>query len=160
MLGLLTGETDQPLAWLQRAVRLNPNSASVALSAGFVHCFAHLPEQAGELFHRAIRLSPLDPDLAQTVAGVALVHLMLDQIDDALTWSKRALRDAPDWAPALRFAIVANVRAGRLDDAHALAEHLLKIDPTYHVEARPRPYGNAAFRAAFKDALRAAGLPG
>ena len=160
MLALLSGETEQPFAWIQRALQLNPNSASVAMSAGYVHCFVGLPDPAAELLHRAIRLSPLDPEGTQMVAGIALTHLMAGKFDEALTWGLRSLRELPDWSPAVRFTIVAYVWLNRLEEARALAQHQLKIDPTFTVENRAMRYGDAKFLAAFKDALRAAGLPG
>src|SRR4030095_10645215 len=57
----LDGAYDEGLDAVDRALKLAPNVAIVLNHAGWVHAFAGDPAESEELFHRAIRLSPLDP---------------------------------------------------------------------------------------------------
>jgi adenylate cyclase len=64
------------LATLDRALRLNPNSAQILIIAGWVHLHCCDPEPALDLFGRALRLSPLDQEMGLMLWGTGMAHLM------------------------------------------------------------------------------------
>ncbi len=65
-LGYLGREFGMAGAAIERALILNPNSAQVQNSAGWVYGYLGRFEAAIARFQRAIRLSPLDPEMAYT----------------------------------------------------------------------------------------------
>ena len=55
------------------------------------------PDDAIEHFARAMRLSPLDPEMYRMQAGTALAHLFAGRFDEASSWAEKAFRDLPSF---------------------------------------------------------------
>ncbi|MEO9189832.1 MAG: tetratricopeptide repeat protein [Acetobacteraceae bacterium] len=159
VLGTLAGESAESLAVLERAARLNPNSANILMSTGYVQLYSGQPAASVECFQRAMRLSPLDPEMAQIWAGLGMAKLMAGENDEALELLRRAIREGPSWGPTLRALILTLVRLGRIEEARATARRLLEVDPGYRIGTRLLVSPQGAFRDEFVDALRLAGLP-
>jgi adenylate cyclase len=66
----MVGDCESEIEMADRAVALNPNSYSAWTSRGWVYKVAGLPEEAVRSFERAIRMSPVDPRLHLTLAGM------------------------------------------------------------------------------------------
>ncbi len=72
----LAGDLDSGIALLDRAIFLNPNLASAWFLGGFLRTWHGECEDATiEHFERAMRLSPVDPELYRMQAGIAMAHL-------------------------------------------------------------------------------------
>ncbi|MGA9868618.1 MAG: adenylate/guanylate cyclase domain-containing protein [Acetobacteraceae bacterium] len=158
-LASLAGEYDQSLVLLQRAARLNPNSADIAATTGYLQYYVGQPARAAESFQRAIRLSPLDPRMLQIFAGLGMASLMAGENDEALNFLQSSINAGPDWAPTLRALIFAFVRLGRIEEARETARRLLEVDPGYRIGTGHLTAPKGAFRDEFVSALRLAGLP-
>jgi tetratricopeptide (TPR) repeat protein len=108
-----------------------------------------------------MRLSPLDPFVSAAQNGIALVHLCAGRYDEASSWAEKALREDPNYHPALRVFAASNALAGRLEDAQKAVARLREIDPTFRVSdlrdltglRRPVDF------ARYAEGLRKAGLP-
>jgi TolB-like protein/class 3 adenylate cyclase len=100
-------------ALIDRALVLNSNLAEAWLWGGWVKSFLGEPETAIERFARAMRLSPLDPFVTGMRSGTAFAHFLLGRYDEAASWAAMALRENPDFQPALRQAAASNAMAGR-----------------------------------------------
>ena len=105
------GEFDSGIAFVERALRLNPNLASTWVLSGLLRNFTGEPDLAIEHLARAMRLSPLVPTLYHMQAGTGLAHLFAGRIDDACNWAEKALRQEPQ----------VRARFGRTAAGHALA---------------------------------------
>src|SRR5205807_2912297 len=68
---------------LDRALTLNPNSAHAWMASGYVSCLRNQPEPAIAAFHRALRLSPLDPLNFYFTGGIAFAHLSAGRYAEA-----------------------------------------------------------------------------
>jgi tetratricopeptide (TPR) repeat protein len=66
------GDIDASIALLDRALVLNPSLASAWFLGGFLRVWGGEPDSAIEHFSRAMRLSPLDPEMYRMQAGMAL----------------------------------------------------------------------------------------
>src|SRR5262249_8944548 len=75
-LSYLAHDTEAALAALDRALALNVNSARALMLSGWVRLHSGDPRTATEHFHRAIRLSPLDPRNGFASAGLGMAHMM------------------------------------------------------------------------------------
>jgi adenylate cyclase len=146
---------------LDRAVALNANSAQVLGANGWMRTWLGEFDFARESFTKAMRLNPLDPEMARYQTGLAQALLLgepaepqraLDLIQDALTAQ-------PNSRSTLNVGIQCLVKLGRIDEARQMAQRLRAIWPETLSVLRRR----FAHRPHIKDAvialLRQAGLP-
>src|SRR3546814_511622 len=91
-LGHLVGDLDGGIALLDRALMLDPNLAAAWFLGGFLRVWHGEPDGAIEHFERAIRLSPLDPEMYRMQAGMAVAHLFAGRFDTASSWAEKAFR--------------------------------------------------------------------
>ncbi len=152
---------DTALSAIERSLQLNPNSAQGYTGGGWVNAHAGRPLVAIEHFHRAMRLSPLDPEKGIALSGIGMSYLMLEQFEDALSWGERALREMPGYGSSHRVVICALVGLGRADEARGAAGRLLEAFPTYTVtlQREINPWRDTAFAERYLQALRLAGVP-
>ena len=156
----LGGEFDSGIAFVERALRLNPNLASTWVLSGLLRNFTGEPDLAIEHLARAMRLSPLDPTLYHMQAGTGLAHLFAGRIDDACNWAEKALREEPQYVPAWAVTAAGHALAGRMEKAQRAKMHLCQIDPAFCVSR----FTSAIFQrpehlVLWKAGLRKAGLP-
>jgi tetratricopeptide (TPR) repeat protein len=153
-------ELDDGVAFLDRALFINPNLASGWHFSGWVKVWFGDPDRAVECFAHAMRISPIDPRAFFLQEGMAHAHFFAGRYDDALTWARMALRDLPDSHAALRIGAASGALAGR--EAKSLMARLLEIDPGLRVSNFQNilgPYGHPEHPAKYAEALRRAGLP-
>jgi adenylate cyclase len=147
---------------VERALALNPNSAAVRLVAGFVNNWLCRPHAAIAHLERAVRLSPLSPEMPWVLNGFALAHLIAGDYEAALEAARRALRLKPGWASAHRFIVIALSLLGRREET-AEAVRALRHDAPAAARVfadRARGlYADDAFNDLRNRALRDAGLP-
>ncbi|MBS0338943.1 MAG: adenylate/guanylate cyclase domain-containing protein [Proteobacteria bacterium] len=146
---------------VDRALTLAPDVAGVLNLAGWVRLFGGDAQAATEIFERAMRLSPLDPQMAHLRTGLALANLAADRFADALENARRARRERPDYAQALRPMLYSLVELGRLDEARAVAQRLREETPDFTVAwfRQSAPWKDQAFKERCARALRVAGMP-
>ena len=159
-LSYLAHETDTALPLLDRALELHPSSAEVHHSAGWVRCFVGDGAQAEQHFHRAIRLSPLDPEMGHTLMGLSFAQLQVGHPEAALVTCRRAMAAMPLSISPLRAAILALHDLGRVEEAEVLARRLKVINPGFSVGAfgLVQPFQKPGFANRYMEALRRAGL--
>ena len=149
-------------AHVDRAVALNPNLAPAWASSGWIHLWMGEPSVARENFSRAIRLSPLDINIASTLAGMAHACFFLDRHEEATSWGLKALEQNLQDHIALRILPAAAAYAGMGELAQQTARQLLALDPTFRVSRLKNylgPYQVTEFPAKYAEGLRRAGLP-
>ncbi|WP_262029644.1 adenylate/guanylate cyclase domain-containing protein [Microvirga sp. Mcv34] len=146
---------------IERSLSLNPNSAQSYTSSGWVNTHASRPLVAIDHFHKAMRLSPLDPEKGIALSGIGMCYLMLEQFEEALNWGETALREMPGYGSSYRVVIGAFVGLGRLDEAKIAAERLMEAFPTYTLtlQRQINPWRDQAFAQHYLDALQVAGIP-
>jgi TolB-like protein/Tfp pilus assembly protein PilF len=161
-LAYVAGELDAGVAFIDRALLLNPNLATAWIVSGWVRVWLGEPEVAIEHLARAMRLSPLDPLINRTRTTTAHAHFFAGRYDEALSWAAMALREWPDYQTALRIAAASNALAGRLEEARNARERLQKLDPKLRIsnlEDELGPYHRPQDIVRYVEGLREAGLP-
>ena len=157
----LAGEIDLGIALLDRAAFLNPNLASAWFLGGFLRTWRGEPENAIAHFERAMRLSPVDPELYRMHAGIAMAHLFAGRFDTASAWAEEAYTKLPTFL--MTVSVVASSRAltGRLEEARRAMDQLRELDPTLRISNIKDwlPITRPEDLAVFADGLRKAGLP-
>jgi adenylate cyclase len=149
------------LGAIERSLYLNPNSAQAYTGSGWVNAHASRPLTAIDHFHKAMRLSPVDPEKGIALSGIGMSYLMLERFEEALTWGENALREMPNYGSSHRVVISALVGLNRLDEAREAARRLMEAFPTYTLtlQIQINPWRDEAFARRYIEALRTAGVP-
>ncbi len=157
----LVGDLDGGIAFLDRALLLNPNLAAAWFLGGFLRVWHGEPDGAIEHFARAMRLSPLDPEMYRMQAGMAVAHLFAGRFDAASSWAEKAFRDLPSFLMVVGIIAASHALAGRTDEARRAMHHLRKLDPALRLSNLRDwlPIHRPEDLATFADGLRRAGLP-
>jgi TolB-like protein len=160
-LGHLVGDFDGGIALIDRALMLNPNLAAAWFLGGFPRVWRGDPDGAIERFARAMRLSPLDPEMYRMQAGMAVAHLFAGRFDTASSWAEKAFRDLPSFLMVVGIIAASHALAGRTDEARRAMHHLRQLDPALRISNLRDwlPIHRAEDLATFADGLRRAGLP-
>jgi len=157
---MMERRTEEALAAFRRAVSLNPNSAAAHshLSRGFA--FAGRDREAIEHGQEAIRLSPLDPEMALFLGAIAVAHYTAGRYDEAARFSAEALRLRPGFQGAQRLRCASLAQAGQLDEARSLLVTVHREQPDLSLDwVRAHvPYQTPALMERFLDGLRLAGV--
>jgi tetratricopeptide (TPR) repeat protein len=146
---------------LDRALVLNPNLASAWFLGGFLRVWGGESDGAIEHFARAMRLSPLDPEMYRMQAGMALAHLFAGRFDAASSWAEKAYRQLPSFLMVVSIIAASHALAGRPDEAQRAMNHLRQLDPTLRASSLADwlPFHRPEHLSLFADGLRKAGLP-
>jgi tetratricopeptide (TPR) repeat protein len=160
-LGHLVGDLDGGIALIERAQMLNPNLAPAWFLGGFLRAFHGEPDLAIEHFARAMRFSPLDPEMFRMRAGTAFAHLFAGRFDAASSGAEQVFRDLPTFLFPVVTMAASHALAGRINEARQAMQHLRRLDPTLRLSnlrdwipvQRPEDFAKLA------DGLRIAGLP-
>jgi len=70
-----------------------------------------------ERLARAMRLSPLDPEMVRMQTGTALAHLLAGRFDAASAWAEQAFGDLPSFLLAVGIIAASRALAGREGEA-------------------------------------------
>jgi tetratricopeptide (TPR) repeat protein len=107
------GDLDDSVAFVDRALTLDPNLAAAWFLGGFLRTERGDPDQAIEFFTRAMRFSPLDPEMFRMQAGMALAHLLAGRFESASSWAENAYRDLPSFLLVVAIIAASHALAGR-----------------------------------------------
>jgi adenylate cyclase len=157
-LGYIGTEIAPALAAVDRAMAMNPASAQVLQSAGWVHNWAGDGEIAIGCFERALRLSPLDPFLVVILDGLGWGYLQLGRNREAEAALRRAVAEKA-FPSSLRGLITLFIRENRLAEARDAAERLLALVPNFRIGSWHFHWRNSGFVAEQRTAFRSAGVP-
>lgn len=114
---------------LERAIMLDPNAAWALSRLGWLEVYADRPEVAFEYFEHAIRLSPLDPLNFSNMVGIAHAHQIAGDYELAVRKMQRALEEWPSAYWIHRHLCVSLLACGRLEEAKASRDMLMKAYP-------------------------------
>jgi adenylate cyclase len=132
---LLVGDCEAEVEMADRAVALNPNSYHAWNRRGWVYKIAGQPEEAIRSFERAMRMSPVDPQLYSTFTGMGFALIELRRFDEAIVAGKKALRQNPSHPGPYRCLASAFAHLGRDAEVREAAARMLEIDPAFTISA-------------------------
>jgi TolB-like protein len=160
-LGHLAGDLDGGIALLDRAVVLNPNLAAAWFLGGYLRVWHGETDAAIEHFARAMRLSPLDPEMYRMQAGMAVAHLFAGRFDAASSWAEKAFRHLPSFLMVVSIIAASHALADRTEQAQRAMDHLRRLDPALRISNIKDwlPIHRSEDFAILADGLRKAGLP-
>jgi adenylate cyclase len=129
------GDSESEIEMADRAVALNPNSFVAWNCRGWVYKIAGLQEEAIRSFERAIRVSPVDPQLHTTFAGMGQTLVELRRFDEAIVAGKKARRHNPSYSAGYRCLASGFAHLGRDAEAREAAARLLEVDSAFPSES-------------------------
>jgi tetratricopeptide (TPR) repeat protein len=156
---ILARRYDEALSAGEKAVSLEPHSATILYRHASILMFAGENEEAITLFKEALRLNPKPPNALYRHYGNALANV--GRYEEAIYFQKKAIEQNPNDIYA--YMVMASVcsMAGREDEAKAAAKEILKLNPDFSVEQvrLVRPDKDRAIAKLWCDTLVEAGLP-
>ncbi|GEP61892.1 adenylate/guanylate cyclase domain-containing protein [Reyranella soli] len=160
-LATLAGELDSAIAYVDRALVLNPNLALAWSVSGWGRVYLGEHVDAITRLERAIRLSPLDLLAHHFYTGMGWAHLFAGRYDEAASWARKAALEKPDWAPTARVETIACALSGRTLEAQKALARLLAITPDLRLSntRMSSAWRREKDRALYMEGLRLAGLP-
>jgi adenylate cyclase len=156
---LMRKQNEMAEAELEKAKAINPNSTEVAHALGRHYLQTGRPNEAREMFEKAVRLDPVHAQ--KSYVNLGRTYRMLGKHEEAVSVFKKAVQNAPDHLN-IRLELIATYSAlGKTEEAKAEADEVLKMNPNFTVSSfsRRSPMQNPTQREKFLDLLRQAGLP-
>ena len=160
-LAYVVGDLENGDAMIEQALALNPNWAWAWLYSGWSKNWLGEPEVALERLHRAMRMSPQDPQFFNMQAAAAWSHLLAGRYAEAQSWARAALRGHPDYLIALRLLAASCALLGDTLEARSVMARLRELDPDARVStiSQREPFHRQEHLASFAKGLRLAGMP-
>jgi TolB-like protein len=160
-IAFMGGDLDAGLTFIDRALALNPNLAVAWQASGWVRSYIGDPDTAIEHLAQSIRLSPIDPQMAQLYLAMGVALRCAGRYVESAHWAQKALRETPNLLPALITLAAAHSLSGQFEEARQAAQRALMIDPGLRM---PNFSHNVFFRRpqdreAMRNGLRLAGIP-
>jgi tetratricopeptide (TPR) repeat protein len=149
------GEHALSLAEFDKALRINPNDASLLAWSSEALIYAGFLDEAIRRCDRAMRINPNGPDWYHWIKAFALFH----QGRYELALAELNRMSTPSYAGKLKAAVLAYL--GRLDKASAERDAFMAMVPTFRAAkwALTEKYAEPAELERYVEGLRKAGFP-
>lgn len=160
-LAFVAHEFDDAAAFMDRGLAVNPNTAQAWTLSAWLRVWRGEPELALEHVARAMRLSPLDPNMFGMYGGMAYAHFLAGRYDMASSCAEKATGHNPVFLLARCISAASNAQAGRLELAQRAMSRARECDPDLRASKLRdlAPFRRTEDFNAFATGLRKAGLP-
>jgi TolB-like protein len=157
---MMVRRTEESIAACRRAVDLNPNSAAAHTRLSHIFAFAGQDREAIEHGEAAIRLSPLDPEMAFFLGGIAVANYTAGRFEESVRYVTEALRRRTGFQGGQRMRAAALAQAGRIEEARDALDHARREHPELSIAWTKAnvPYQTPALMDFYLEGLRKAGL--
>jgi adenylate cyclase len=156
----ITHDYESAIGALDRALKMNANSALAFGFSALVHMFCERYERASDDALKALRLSPFDPLNYHPYLALAWVCLFTGRFEEAASYSTLAIQANPGFSILHASLVASHANLDRLDQARAAAGRLLEMAPGWTIGGFVRmDLVRPHLMDGFATALRKAGLP-
>ena len=157
----LTQDLDTAMVSYDTAIKYNPSDAQAWLFKGALHAFRAEGKEAKDHTLKALALSPLDPQLYFYQSLMASSFLAAEEYENALSTAQASLRTNGSHISTLRVIAIAQQKLGRTDEAGITVKTLLRLDPSFTIDAylERAPIGQFEIGREFARLLKSAGVP-
>jgi len=126
------GRFDDAIANAEKAIELSPNTFIYHAVLGQTLVYVGRPEEGLQRIQHGIRLNPFPVTLILKMEGEA--YHVLGQYEEALKAFERARAADPKSVPPHVFLALTYADMGRMGEAHAAAQEVLKLQPNFTVK--------------------------
>ena len=149
---------DQAAAEAERAIALDPNSASAHRALAEIFGFSGRPAEAIGLLEKAMQLDPHNRELYFFLEGWCFIQM--ERYAEAIPLLKQHLAHYPYNLDAHGQLVVAYTELGRDDEARAEAAEIMRISPDFSLDTRMRtvPQKDERVLSRFIRNMRKAGV--
>jgi adenylate cyclase len=159
VLNLLSDEQEAAFAAIDRALSLNPSSATTLYLAAQAHGMAAHGGAAISFANRALRLSPFDPLAFEAHLALGEVAIHEGRFDDAALCFARIGQTNANYSTGYFFQAIALALAGRREDAKAVVGRGLALEPTFQVRVFSLHFWERRLGERLAEGARMLGLP-
>jgi TolB-like protein len=156
-LAFVAHEFDHAVTFIDRGLAINPNFAPAWILSSWLRVWRGEPDLALEHAAHAIRLSPLDPFMANVQVAMAYAHFLAGRYDAA---AEKVMHDST-FLLAFCISAAGNALVGRFEQAKEGVARALECYPGLRASNLRdlAPFRRAEDLATFAKGLREAGLP-
>jgi adenylate cyclase len=158
--GNITHDYESAIEILDRALKMNANSALAFGFSALANAHSEHHERAIDDATKALRLSPFDPLNYHPYCALALTYFFTERFADATAAAKLALQVNPNFSVAHAYLVASQICVGQVSASRASAKQLMELAPNFTVGNFERmDLFRPALMSALVKALRSAGLP-
>ena len=152
---------DQAIELFDRALAANPSSAIAWLRSSATFSYIGETREARRRVDIGLRLSPYDAHVFFSYGLVGLASYAAGDWADAAQWGRRSMAANPRFVGNMRFLAASLAASGQLEEARAVGQALLQLNPNFRVRAfaEGHAFKDPGQRRLFGDHLVMAGLP-
>jgi adenylate cyclase len=154
-------EYDIAVSAFDRSLALSNSSALALGFSAVTRAWRGESTIAIEQAEQALRLSPLfDPLSKERHMAIAIAHFVAGRFEQSAAAASRAIQANPRFSPPYWMRAAALATLDRIDEAQAVAQQLLKVQPQFTITSiTSAPFANPEILAALGHALHRVGLP-
>jgi adenylate cyclase len=160
------GDYSAGISLIEKAINLNPNSATAFRTAGMLYAFGGDTRAAIDSLKQADRLNPLEGGVVFN-HGYTLAYFVAGEHDSVIECSGRTLRDRANFMPALRYRAASFGLLDRREEGRQVIQRILEQVPDFTIAKARRHIEfdlNNGFKKpgvadAFYEGLRRSGAP-
>ena len=160
VIGLVEHDYETAMNAIDGALALTASSAWALGSGAVILGHAGRTAEAIEYGKRALRVSPLDPEIWHTQVGLAIAHCAAGNWEEAVAACRHTIRANPRFSLPHVLQAAALSFLGRPEEARVIAKRVPELEPGFTVSGFVRAHtGRAEIWEPIGDALRRLGLP-
>jgi adenylate cyclase len=154
-------EFDQAIELFDRALAANPSAAIAWLRSSATFSYIGETREARRRVDIGLRLSPYDAHVFFSYGLAGLASYAAGDWADAAQWGRRSMAANPRFVGNMRFLAASLAASGQLEEARAVGQALLQLNPNFRVRAfaEGHAFKDPGQRRLFGDHLVMAGLP-
>jgi adenylate cyclase len=160
IIGLVDHDYETAMNAIDSALALTPSSAWALGSGAVILGHAGRTTEAIDYGERALRVSPLDPEIWHAYVGLAIARCAAGNWEEAITACRHTIRANPRFSLPHVLQAAALSFLGRSEEARVIARRVPELEPGFTVSGFVRAHtGRAEIWEPIGDALRRLGLP-
>jgi TolB-like protein/Tfp pilus assembly protein PilF len=144
---------------VERALTLNPSSATALYWCAHLHAISGNAAAATSHANRALRLSPFDPLAFEAYGAYGVVAIQEARYDDAASQYAKAVEASSGFSSFYFCQAIALALAGRIEEARPIVRRALEIEPTFRIRLIFELGVVPAISNKFAEGARLLGLP-